>query len=149
MAPNYAGPFVRVGRIFAPRYREAGLYSLMTLREDAREARAFAYGDVRTAFRTWRDRYGGDRPFFIVGVEQGGSTAARLVAEEIAPDPQLRGRLAGAYLIDTVVPASHPALSPCMRREARLAMPRGLDQRAAGRDRPRPYPAQSRPGLGR
>ena len=40
MAPNYAGPFVRVGRIFAPRYRQAGLYSLLTLRDDARDARA-------------------------------------------------------------------------------------------------------------
>ena len=28
MAPNYAGPFVRVGRLFAPRYRQASLYTL-------------------------------------------------------------------------------------------------------------------------
>src|SRR4029077_9460405 len=81
MAPNYAGPFVRLGRIFSPRYREAGLYSLMTLREDAREARTFAYPDVVAAFRAWRDRYGGTRPFIIVGVEQGGTLAARLLAE--------------------------------------------------------------------
>src|SRR4051812_32531289 len=31
MAPNYAGPFVRLGRIFAPRYRQASLYSQMNL----------------------------------------------------------------------------------------------------------------------
>ena len=37
MAPNYAGPFVRVGRLFAPRYRQASLYSLTTLREDGLE----------------------------------------------------------------------------------------------------------------
>ena len=117
MAPNYAGPFVRVGRIFAPRYRQAGLYSLLTLREDARDARKFAYGDVATAFRYWRDRYGGDRPFLIVGVEQGGTLAARLVAEEVAPDAKLRARLAGAYLIETVAPATHPALPPCIRRD--------------------------------
>ena len=117
MAPNYAGPFVRVGRIFAPRYRQAGLYSLLTLREDAREARKFAYGDVAAAFRYWRDHDGGTRPFVIVGVEQGGTLAARLVAEEVAPNPQLRARLAGAYLIETVVPATHPALEPCVRRD--------------------------------
>ena len=34
MAPNYAGPFVSVGRIYAPNYRQASLYSLTTLRED-------------------------------------------------------------------------------------------------------------------
>ena len=117
MAPNYAGPFVRVGRIFAPRYRQAGLYSLLTLREDAREARKFAYGDVAQAFRYWRDHDWQGRPFLIVGVEQGGTLAARLVAEEVAPNPQLRARLAGAYLIETVVPATHPPLPPCMRRD--------------------------------
>jgi hypothetical protein len=117
MAPNYAGPFVRIGRIFAPRYRQAGLYSLLTLRDDARDARRFAYGDVAAAFRYWRDHDGDNRPFLVVGVEQGGALAARLVAEEIAPNPQLRARLAGAYLIETVVPQAHPALPPCVRRD--------------------------------
>jgi hypothetical protein len=117
MAPNYAGPFVRIGRIFAPRYRQAGLYSLLTLRDDARDARRFAYDDVAAAFRYWRDHDGGTRPFLVVGVEQGGTLASRLVAEEIAPNAQLRARLAGAYLIETVVPQAHPALPPCMRRD--------------------------------
>ncbi len=117
MAPNYAGPFVNIGRIFAPRYRQAGLYSLLTMRDDARDARRFAYGDVAAAFRYWRDHDGGTRPFLIVGVEQGGTLAARLVAEEVAPNAQLRARLAGAYLIETVVPQTHPALPPCMRRD--------------------------------
>jgi hypothetical protein len=108
---------VRVGRIFAPRYRQAGLYSLLTLREDAREARKFAYGDVARAFRYWRDHDGQGRPFLIVGVEQGGTLAARLLAEEVAPNAQLRARLAGAYLIETVVPATRPALPPCARRD--------------------------------
>jgi hypothetical protein len=113
MAPNYAGPFVRVGRIFAPRYRQASLYSLLTLREDAREARRFAYGDVAQAFRTYVTRYNRGRPFIVVGVEQGGTLAARLLAEEIALDPDLRRRLVAAYLQETVVPAAAPPLPPC------------------------------------
>lgn len=117
IAPNYAGPFVRVGRIFAPRYRQAGLYSLMSLNDDAKDARRFPYADVAAAFRVWRDRYGDDRPLVIVGVEQGGALAERLVAEEIAPDPGLRARLAGAYLIETVAAATHPPLPPCSRRD--------------------------------
>jgi hypothetical protein len=113
MAPNYAGPFVRVGRIFAPRYRHASLYSLLTLREDAREARRFAYADVAQAFRAYVARYNQGRPFIIVGVEQGGALAARLLREEVALDPALRGRLVAAYLQDAVVPADAPPLPPC------------------------------------
>jgi hypothetical protein len=117
MAPNYAGPFVRVGRIFAPRYRQASLYSLMTLHEDAREARAFAYADVAQAFRYFLDHDNHGRPLVIVGVEQGGTLAARLLAEQVAGDPAVRARLAAAYLVETVVPDDSPPIQPCERRE--------------------------------
>ncbi|MDQ0463164.1 hypothetical protein QO010_000912 [Caulobacter ginsengisoli] len=121
MLPNYAGPFVRVGRIFAPRYRQASLYSQLTLREDARQARAFAYGDVLAAFRYWLAHDGGERPFVIVGVEQGGLLAARLLRDEVATDPRLRARFAGAYLIETVVPAASyapgVAIPACLSRQ--------------------------------
>lgn len=112
-APNYVGPFVRVGRIFAPRYRQASLYSLLTLREDAREARQFAYGDVREAFRYYLANVNDGRPFLLVGVEQGGVLAERLLAEEIAPNPQVRDRLIAAYLIEAVAPADQPPIPPC------------------------------------
>lgn len=116
MAPNYAGPFVRVGRLFAPRYRQASLYTLTTLREDARDARKFAYGDVANAFRLYVRDYNQGRPFFIVGVEQGGTLEARLLAEEVATKPDLKARLAGAYMIEAVTPADSPPLPPCQRR---------------------------------
>lgn len=114
MAPNYAGPFVRVGRIFAPRYRQASLYTLMTLREDAKEARRFAYADVATAFQYYLTHYNGGRPIVLVGVEQGGTLASRLLTEELARDPSLRTRLVAAYLIQTVVPADAAPLPPCL-----------------------------------
>lgn len=114
MAPNYAGPFVRVGRIFAPRYRQASLYTLMTLRDDAREARRFAYSDVVAAFRHYVEHYNQDRPFVIVGVEQGGSLAARLLAEEVATRPELKARIAAAYLMQTAVPANSPPIPACI-----------------------------------
>jgi hypothetical protein len=117
VAPNYVGPFERLGRIFAPRYRQAGLYSLMSLNDDAKDARRFPYSDVAAAFRQWRDRYGGQRPFIIVGVEQGGALAERLIGEEISPNAALRERLAGAYLIETVAPATHPPLKPCSQHD--------------------------------
>lgn len=104
MLPNYAGPFQRVGRVFAPRYRQAGLYSFTTLRDDAREARRFAYRDVRAAFDLYLSRFNGGRPFIIAGVEQGGELVARLAAEA-ASDPRVLARLAAVYIQDAVVPA--------------------------------------------
>lgn len=118
--PNYAGPFYRVGRVFAPRYRQASLYTYLTLRDDAREARRFAYGDVREAFRFYLARYNRGRPFILVGVEQGGAMAARLLREEIAAVPAVRQRLVAAYLIETIVPAEEYGLASllpaCERR---------------------------------
>ena len=105
MLPNYAGPFARVGRLFAPRYRQASLYSMLTLRDDAKEARRFAYGDVQTAWRYYMSNYNRGRPVILVGVEQGGVLAARLLAEEIASRPEVVRNLAGVYLIETAVPA--------------------------------------------
>lgn len=105
MLPNYAGPFEAIGRVFAPLYRQASLYTSLTLFDDAIEARAFAYGDVRAAFRVFETRLGQDRPFILVGVEQGGTLAGRLLRDEIETNPAMRRRLVAAYLIETTVPA--------------------------------------------
>jgi hypothetical protein len=109
MLPNYAGPFAAVGRVFAPRYRQARLYSALTLFDDAIEAREFPYSDVHAAFQAFEQRVGPTRPLIVVGVEQGGTLAARLLREEIATDPALRHRLVAAYLIETVTPADEYA----------------------------------------
>jgi len=127
MLPNYAGPFQQVGRVFAPRYRQASLYSFLTNRDDAREARAFAYGDVRRAFLEFRARYNRGRPVIIVGVEQGAQLAARLASEMVVEDPTLPPRLAAVYLIEALVPAQHygpdSALPACTERaEARCVV---------------------------
>lgn len=102
--PNHAAPFARSGQVSAPRYRQASLYTRLTIREDAREARAFAYQDVAAAFDAWLADHP-EGPIFLVGVEQGGELAARLLRERVAPDPMLRGRLVAAYLMHAAVPA--------------------------------------------
>ncbi|HLK25615.1 MAG TPA: DUF3089 domain-containing protein [Caulobacteraceae bacterium] len=118
--PNYAGPFVRVGRLFAPRYRQASVYTELTLRDDALDARQFAYGDVRRAFDVFLARFNQGRPLVVVGVEQGGTLVDRLMREELGVHPELRRRLAVAYVIDaTVLAADHgpgAALPACTRR---------------------------------
>ena len=116
--PNYAGPFARAGAISAPRYRQGSLYTRLTLREDAREARAFAWRDVEAAFDAWIGRHP-DGPIVLAGVEQGGELIERLVRERIAPDEALRRRLVAAYLMDVIAPADGlaPAVPACTRRE--------------------------------
>ncbi len=123
MLPNYAGPFARVGRLFAPRYRQASVYAMASLREDALEARAFAYGDVRAAFLAFARRYSPSRPFILVGVEQGGSLLARLLRDEIAPHPELSRRMLAAYLVQTVAPADEYRPGAAVpRRPSRICM---------------------------
>ena len=121
MLPNYAAPFAAVGRVFAPRYRQASLYTSLTLFDDAIEAREFAYGDIRAAFDYFRDHLNRGRPFILVGVEQGGALGARLLSEEIAANPAVKARLVAAYLIETVVPADEygpgSAVPACTARD--------------------------------
>ncbi|MBU1386094.1 MAG: DUF3089 domain-containing protein [Alphaproteobacteria bacterium] len=116
--PNYAGPFARLGTVSAPRYRQGSLYTRLTLRDDAREARAFAYGDVVAAFEAWLARHP-EGPLVLAGVEQGGELVERLLRERVADDPALRERLAAAYLIDVVVAADglSPRIPACEGRD--------------------------------
>nr|WP_221212349.1 DUF3089 domain-containing protein [Brevundimonas lenta] len=116
--PNHAGPFARAGEVSAPRYRQGSLYTRLTLREDAREARAFAYRDIAAAFEVWLERHP-TGPIVVAGVEQGGDLVDRLVRERIAPDPALRQRLVAVYMTDVITPADSlsPAVPACARRD--------------------------------
>lgn len=115
--PNYAGPFARAGAISAPLYRQGSLYTRLTLRDDAREARAFAWRDIAAAFDHWIARHP-EGPIILAGVEQGGELVARLVDERIAEDPALRARLVGVYLMDVVMAAEDvpPQFPACTDR---------------------------------
>ena len=117
IAPNDTAPFAAAGAIFAPRYRQASLYTSLTLFDDALEARQFAYGDVKAAFEFYLSHLSGGRPFILVGVEQGGALAARLLADEIVTHPEIRRRLVAAYLIETAVRADAPELPACSQRD--------------------------------
>ncbi|MDP3656536.1 MAG: DUF3089 domain-containing protein [Brevundimonas sp.] len=107
--PNYAAPFARAGEVSAPRYRQGSLYTRLTLRDDAREARAFAWRDIDAAFEAWVARHP-EGPIVLAGVEQGGDLVERLVRERVADEPALRARLVAVYLMDVVVAAD--GLSP-------------------------------------
>lgn len=116
--PNYAGPFARSGPVSAPRYRQASLYTRMTGRRDAVQARAFAYRDIANAFDVWVARHP-TGPLVVVGVEQGAELTARLLEDRIAARPEIQKRLVAAYLIDALTARDElpPRLPPCTRRE--------------------------------
>ena len=116
--PNYAGPFSFAGNIYAPRYRQGSLFTQLTLSEDSKEARAFPYRDIEAAFKQFLKTRRGGRGFVVVGVEQGGLLAERLLTDVIAPDPALRSQLVAAYLLDTLAPVSafSGQVRPCAAR---------------------------------
>lgn len=100
--PNYVTPYADAGRLFAPFYRQASLYTFITQREDARMAQDLAYQDVRQAFEYFLANSPPERPIVLVGHNQGASHVQRLLAEYFAgPKNKFnRNRLAVAYVID-------------------------------------------------
>lgn len=116
--PNYAGPFASLGRVSAPLYRQSSLYSRLTLRRDAKDARAFAYGDIAAAFEVWLAA-NPEGPIIVAGVEQGAELLDRLVRDRIAPDGVLTDRLVAVYLVDALVAVERlaPQTPACTRRD--------------------------------
>lgn len=114
--PNYVAPYGSAGRLFAPYYRQASLYTFMTTREDARKARDLAYSDVRRAFEVFLENSPPERPIILAGHGQGAEHAQRLLADYF--QGELKDRLAAAYIIDHPLPldlfeSDLSALAPC------------------------------------
>ncbi len=101
---NYEGPFAELGPAFAPHYRQASFFAYgLTRHDDGRDARRFAYQDVRRAFEQFLSTHPGPRPFVLVGVEQGGQAIARLL-QDLTDHPEVLQRLAAVYLIEVIAP---------------------------------------------
>jgi len=114
--PNYVAPYGSAGRLFAPYYRQASLYTFMTTREDARKARDLAYSDIRRAFEVFLKNNPPERPIILAGHGQGAEHIQRLLADYFQSD--LKDRLAAAYAIDHPLPldlfdSNLAKLSPC------------------------------------
>ncbi|WP_371398022.1 DUF3089 domain-containing protein [Fretibacter rubidus] len=102
--PNYVAPYGYAGRLFAPYYRHAAMYSYMTNREDAQRARDFAYKDIRRAFEVFLSSSPPERPIILAGHGQGADHVTRLLSDYF--NGPLKDRLAVAYIIDHPVPMS-------------------------------------------
>ena len=110
-----ASAFNGSARVFAPRYRQATLYSFIGKGDDEKAALDFAYQDVARAFDEFiADRNQG-RPFIIAAHSQGSLHGMRLLKEKIAGTP-LAARFIAAYLVGSAMPreAHIPGIGPCI-----------------------------------
>ncbi|AIZ65285.1 hypothetical protein PK28_15215 [Hymenobacter sp. DG25B] len=110
-----ASVFNAAGRIYAPRYRQATLFSFFDTQDtNGEQALNLAYTDVKTAFQYYLAHYNQGRPIIIASHSQGTFHATRLLHEFFDTSPQLRKQLVAAYLVGYKVKENeYQALKPC------------------------------------
>jgi len=110
-----ASAFNGAGKIYAPRYRQAFIYSYYTPEKD-KSVRAFdtAYTDVKNAFEYYLANYNQGRPIIIASHSQGTSHAIKLLRDYFDNDNQLSEKLIAAYIIGMdVYDTLYTTLKPC------------------------------------
>jgi Protein of unknown function (DUF3089) len=85
-------------KIYAPRYRQATIYSFMDNSGSGKEALKLAYEDVERAFDYFIEHYNQGRPFILAAHSQG-SVHVRTLLERRITGTALRERLVAAYPI--------------------------------------------------
>ncbi len=100
--PGQAAVFNACCRIFAPRYRQATVYSFLDGGSNGRRALELAYRDVRSSFEHYLAHNARDRPLFLASHSQGTVHAIRLL-EELGE--QIAERLVAAYLVGFAMPS--------------------------------------------
>lgn len=88
--------------VYAPRYREATIFTYMGSSEQREEVLKFAYGDVERAFDYFISHFNEGRPFIIASHSQGSHHAKRLLKNRI-DGTALHERMVAAYTIGSVV----------------------------------------------
>lgn len=109
-----ASIFNKAGRIFAPRYRQAHIYSFYTSDKTTGDrALAFAYEDVKKAFLFYLENENKGRPIIIASHSQGTYHAKRLIKEYFDNKP-LSDLLIVAYLVGISVEEDYfEKIEPC------------------------------------
>ena len=99
MMANQASPYNSCCNVYAPRYRQASIYSYFSREPGRTEAvLGFAYHDVERAFDHFIERFNQGRPFVLASHSQGTHHSVRLLKERIAGTP-LAERMVAAYVI--------------------------------------------------
>jgi hypothetical protein len=115
---SQASAFNGIGRIWAPKYRQATFGAFLTDDENARRALDFAYQDVLAAYEQFLKEAPRDQPIILAGHSQGSFHLLRLLHERIKGAPEQR-RIAAAYVIgwpiSPTVDLPQLPLPPCTR----------------------------------
>ncbi|MBK9335559.1 MAG: DUF3089 domain-containing protein [Lewinellaceae bacterium] len=91
--------FNQVGRVYAPRYRQAHLNAFFSRdKKSAEQALEVAYTDASAAFGHYMRYWNKGRPFIIAAHSQGGYLGMRLIRDFIENTP-LEKQLVAAYLV--------------------------------------------------
>ncbi len=109
-----ASLFNNVGKIYAPRYRQAHLYAFFSKdTASARKALDLAYDDIKRAFVYYLDHYNHGRPIILAGHSQGTRHLIQLM-KDFFDNNILRRKLVVSYAVGYPVPAElYQFLKPC------------------------------------
>ncbi len=107
-----ASVFNGVGKIYAPRYRQAHISAYYEKdKEMAKKVFDFAYEDLKTAFQYYLDHYNNGRPIIIASHSQGTTHGIRLM-KDFFDGQELQKQLVAAYLVGIPVAKDQYELIP-------------------------------------
>jgi hypothetical protein len=86
-------------RVFAPMYRQLTLAGIGQGAPTTQPNPAIALADVRSAFKTYLQKYNHGRGFVLIGHSQGSFVLRQLIASDVDPKPAVRRRLVSAILL--------------------------------------------------
>lgn len=104
-----ASIFNGIGKIYAPRYRQAHIkcYYIKDDTSSTRKAFDLAYEDVRRAFVYYLNHYNQGRPIVLAAHSQGTTHMARLMKEFFDLEPSMKNKLVVAYIVGIPVPKNY------------------------------------------
>jgi hypothetical protein len=106
MLANQASAYGGCCEVYAPRYREASIFTYLSAEPEEREkVMRFAYEDVVRAFDTFLEHHSEGRPFILASHSQGTHHGVVLLRERI-DGTALAERMVAAYLIGGGLAAS-------------------------------------------
>jgi hypothetical protein len=95
---SQASAFNHVGRVWAPKYRQATFGAFLTEQDNARRALDYAYRDVLAAYEEFLKQAPADSPIILAGHSQGSLHLLRLLRERITNAPE-KDRIVAAYVV--------------------------------------------------
>jgi hypothetical protein len=94
-----ASRFSQVCKVYAPIYRQLTVSTLGKPGAATAADRALAHGGVLSAWQDYLANYNDGRGVVLIGHSQGTGMLTQLIASEIDPNPDIRGRLVSALLL--------------------------------------------------